>query len=157
MASVEVEQVIDCTPETFLEFAMDVRRYAEVDDKLGRIVWVRREENLTEFKFHPKIPGQNLPEPATVSRMRLTPGRRIDIKLAPLPRNAVNHFVSTFRASFACEPVDGGTRVTRMVSFRFNPLLRWFFEPVMSRALPGSVERELRLAKDILERREVPS
>lgn len=153
MVQVEVVRTIGCTPETYLEFVMDVERYREVDDKIGPIAWVRRQGNLTELKYKPRLPGMSMPEPYTVARMRLTPGERIDIRLAPLPRNLTNRLVSRFAASFACEPAAGGrTRVTRMVSFRFNPLVRWLFEPTLRRTLPGSVERELRLAKEILER-----
>lgn len=145
-------RTMDCSPETYLEFVMDVERYREVDDKIGRIVWTRRDGNLTEFKFKPRLPGMNMPEPSTISRMRLTPGRRIDVRLAPLPHNLANRMVSRFEASFACEPVDGRTRVTRMISFNFNPLVRWMFEPTLRRTLPESVERELRLTQTILER-----
>jgi hypothetical protein len=147
-----VTRTIRCTPETYLTFVMDVERYRAVDDKIGPIVWTRRSANLTEFKFRPRLPGMNLREPHAVSQLRLTPGQRVDVRLAPLPRNLPSRLVSRFAASFVCEPVDGGTRVTRMVSFRFNPLVRWMFEPTLRRTLPGSVERELLLAKEMLER-----
>lgn len=151
MVMAEARLTIDCAPETFLEFAMDVDRYARVDDKLRRVFWVRRRPELTEFKFQPRLPGMNLPEPPTVARMRLVDGARIDIALAPLPRNIPNRLVSRYRAGFSCTAVDGRTTVTRTVSYEFNPLLRWLFEPTLSRTLPESIERELRLAKEILE------
>jgi len=147
---VELTRTFGCTPEAYLDFVMDVERYREVDDKLGPIAWVRRDGNLLEFKFKPRLPGMNLPEPGTVSRMRLTPGERIDVRLAPLPRNLLNRLVSRFAASFACEPVVDGTRVTRTISFHFNPLVRWLFEPTLRRTLPASVERELRLTARVL-------
>ena len=152
MVEVEVERTIDCAPETFLEFVMDPERYREVDDKIVRVLWQRREGNLAEFKFKPRIPGVGLPEPPAVSQMRLTPGKRIDVELAPPPRNRVNHFMATFRASWTCERDGDGTHVRRWLSFDFNPLVRWLFEPVLRRTLRPSAERELRLAKQILER-----
>lgn len=152
MVEVEVERTIDCAPETFLEFVMDPERYREVDDKIVRVLWQRREGNLTEFKFKPRMPGVSLPEPPAISQMRLTPGKRIDVRLAPPPRNRLNHFLATFKASWVCEPDGGGTRVRRWLSFDFNPLVRWFFEPLLRRTLRGSAERELRLAQEILER-----
>jgi hypothetical protein len=151
MVKVELEETIACSPEAYLDFVMDVERYKEVDDKLGPILWTRRRGDVLEFKFRPKLPGFRLPEPGTISQMRLVPGRRIDVELAPLPHNALGRATSRFRASFACTPVDGGVRVTRMISFDFNPLIRWFFEPRLSRTLPASVERELRLSKKLLE------
>jgi hypothetical protein len=152
VVEVEVERTIHCAPETFLEFVMDPERYQEVDDKIVRVLWKRREENLTEFKFKPRIPGMRLPEPPAVSQMRLTPGKRIDVRLAPPPQNRLNHFMATFRASWACAQDGDRTRVRRWVSFDFNPVVRWFFEPVLRRTLPRSVERELALAQQILER-----
>jgi hypothetical protein len=94
----------------------------------------------------------SLPEPNAVSQMTLTPGKRIDVRLAPPPRNRVNHFIATFRASWACVPDGDRTQVRRRISFDFNPLVRWIFEPVLRRTLAGSAERELRLAQQILER-----
>lgn len=152
MVEVELQETIRCSPQAWLEFVMDVERYAEVDDKIGPIKWTRREGNLIQFKFRPRLPGIWLPALRIVSQMRLTPGRRIDVRLAPLPRNITSRLASRFRASFSCEPYDGGVRVTRTISFDFNPGVRWFIEPVLRRTLPGSVERELRLAKQILER-----
>jgi hypothetical protein len=38
-----------------------------------------------------------------------------------------------------------------MISFDFNPMVRWMFEATLRRTLPESLERELRLAKKILE------
>jgi hypothetical protein len=148
---VEEQIVIKCPPDKYLDFVMDVDRYVAVDDKIERIIWVRKDGDFTEFKFQPRLPGFRLPEPPAVSQMRLTPGKRIDIKLAPLPRNKMNHRMSKFSASFQCDQADGGTLVTRMVSFQFIPLVRWFFEPILRRNLPGSVRRELQLAKEILE------
>lgn len=153
MLKVARQLTIACPPEEFLEFVMDPRRYTAVDDKIGKISWVRREGNVTQFKFRPKLPGMALPEPKAVSTMRLTPGRRVDVELRKRPQNTLQRWVATFRASFACEPAPEGVRVTRTVSFDFNPLVRWMFEPVLRRTLPVSLERELRLAQDVLETR----
>lgn len=128
-----------------------------MDDKIGPIRWTRRRGDLVEFSFRPRLPGLRLPALPVVSQMRLTPGQRIDVRLAPLPRNVTSHLTSRFRASFTCVPHDGGIRVTRAISFEFNPPARWLVEPVLRRTLPGSVERELRLAKALLERSDSPA
>jgi polyketide cyclase/dehydrase/lipid transport protein len=151
VVKVALEETIACSPEEYLDFVMDVERYRQVDDKLGRILWTRRQGDVLQFKFLPKLPGFRLPPVGTVSSMRLVPGARIDVELAPLPHNALSRGMSTFRASFSCAPVDGGVRVRRTISFDFNPLVRWIFEPVLRRTLPTSVERELRLSKTALE------
>ncbi len=152
MVRVERERTMACTPDSFLNFVMDVERYIDVDDKIGSITWARREETLTEFKFQPRMPGLPLPQPKAVAQMRLTPGERIDIRLAPKPLNRLNHRMAHFEASFSCEPVEGGIRATRMISFTFNPLLRPVLEPVLRRTLPRSLERELRLTQETLEK-----
>src|SRR5439155_22651948 len=105
MGTVQMEQTIRCSPEEFLDFVMDIERYAEVDDKLGAFDWVRREGNLVEFKFRPILPGIPGPAPKMVARGRLTPGERIDVTLAPLPHNKLFNRLMTFAASFAVESV----------------------------------------------------
>lgn len=152
MTRVEERLTIGCTPEAFLDFVMDIERYVEVDDKLSAISCVRREGNSTEFTFRPKLPGVPLPQPKAVAQMRLTPGERIDIRLAPPPLNRFNHRMAHFAAHFTCEPVSDGTCVTRMIDLGFHPCLSWMLDPVLKRTLPESVERELRLTKQILER-----
>jgi len=156
MIEVVRQETIRCSPQQWLEFVLDVHRYAEVDDKIGPIAWVRHEGDLVEFKFRPRLPGLRLPALRIISQMRLTPGRRIDVRLAPLPRNLTSRLVSRFRASFSCEPTEGGSRVTRAIAFDFGPEVRWYVEPVLRRTLPASVERELRLTKEILERSDGP-
>ncbi|MEU7225683.1 SRPBCC family protein [Streptomyces chrestomyceticus] len=152
MIRVEEQLTIGCTAEAFLGFVMDVERYAEVDDKLRTVYWVRRNGHLTEFAFRPALPGVPFSQPKAVAQMRLTPGERIDIRLAPLPLNKVNHRMARFAARFTCAPVDGGVRVTRMIEFEFRPGPGRPLGPLLARTLPGSVARELRLAKEILER-----
>jgi hypothetical protein len=121
MVEVALEETIACTAEEYLDFVMDVERYRQVDDKLGRILWTRRRGDVLQFKFLPKLPGFRLPPVGTVSRMHLVPGARIDVELAPLPYNALSRGMSTFRASFACAPVDGGVRVRADDLVRFQP------------------------------------
>jgi hypothetical protein len=144
-------ETIRCQPQQWLDLVLDVHRYASVDDKIGRIHWVRRRGDRTEFRFLPRLPGVRLPGLPIVSQMRLVPDQRIDVRLAPLPRNLASHAGVRFRARFSCEAVPEGVRVTRMISFRFIPPLAWWIEPVLRRTLPVSVERELRLAKQLLE------
>ncbi|MEV4159984.1 SRPBCC family protein [Nonomuraea dietziae] len=152
MVQVTVEQVIRCTPERFLAFVMDAERYADIDDKIGAIDWVRRTGDVTEFKFRPSLPGIPGPAPKLVSQMRLTPGERVDVRYAPLPQNRLNHRLSRFAASFVAEPAAEGTKVTRTISIDFAPWIGWLLEPILRRHLPADVEREIRGAKERLER-----
>jgi hypothetical protein len=59
--------------------------------------------------------------------------------------------MSDFHASFVCEPVEGGTRVTRTVEMTFPALVKWLVEPLLERRLPAAVDRELAQAKAYLE------
>jgi hypothetical protein len=127
-----------------MEFALDVERYRDVDDKLGPIDWVRRDGNVQEFRFRPKMPMMPW-SPKVVSRMTLTPGKRIDIEYAPPPQNRLANSLSSFSAYFECEPVDGGVKVTRSVTISLPSLLRPVERLTLGRSLQRSVERELEL------------
>jgi hypothetical protein len=151
MVEVTVEETVLCAPEAFLALVMDPRRYAEIDRKLGRIDWVRREGDVTEFRFRSALPGLG-PGPKIVSRMTLTPGERVDVRLPDRPENRLARRVSTFEACFSCVPVDGGIRVTRRIAFGFATPLRWLLEPLVRRKLRADVEAEVRGAKRLLER-----
>lgn len=153
MASVTVEQTIQCTPAEYLELVMDAEKYAQIDDKLGPIDWVRRDGEITEFRFRSRLPGFPGPAPKVVSRMRLIPGERVDVEYAPLPHNRLVRRISTFSASFVCTPADDGIRVVRTIEIGFAPVLRWFAEPILRRALLPDVEREVQGAKALLESR----
>jgi hypothetical protein len=151
MVEARVQKIMACTPDEFLEFAMDVECYAGVDDKLGPFDWVRRDGNFVQFKFRPAMPGLPSPAPKMVAQGILTPGRRVDVSLAALPQNKLWNRVMKFNASFACEPVDSGTLVTRIMAAELNPIVRWLVEPILQRNLPGSIEAEIEQAKVYIE------
>ncbi|MGH3431731.1 MAG: SRPBCC family protein [Thermocrispum sp.] len=153
MVQAQVTETIRCKPDELLEFVMDIERYAEVDVKIRPIDWARRDGELTEFRFRPKLPGVPLPSPKWVQQIRLTPGRRVDITNAPLPHNRLGHRMLTFTASFVVEPVDAGTKVTRTVRMDFKPYLRWLAEPMLRGKLQAGVQDEIRGAKAYLEGR----
>lgn len=149
MVRVQVAETVACTPNEFLDFVMDIERYAEVDQKISPILWHRREGDLVEFACRPRLAG--LPQPTVVQQIRLTPGERIDISLSPLPRNRLAHATAHFAASFECTPIPGGVQVTRTLEFRFTPALRWMLEPLFRRRLPSEVRDEVQRAKQYLE------
>ncbi|MEV6831093.1 SRPBCC family protein [Amycolatopsis sp. NPDC051102] len=151
MVDVTVEATVSCTPEAFLALVMDPRRYAEVDRKLGRIDWVRSAGKVTEFRFRSRLPGLG-PGPKIVSRMTLTPGRRVDVRLPDRPENRLARRLCSFEASFECAPAVDGIRVRRRIAFGFAAPLRLLAEPVLKRNLRADVEQEIRDAKQLLER-----
>jgi hypothetical protein len=151
MVRVTVEKTVRCSPDEFLALVMDAERYAQIDDKLGHIDWVRRDGDVTRFKFRSRLPGMPGPMPKIVSQMRLTPGSRVDVEYAPVRENWLTRRLSKFSASFVCQPTSGGTLVTRDIEFRFIPVLSWLVEPVLRRTLPPDVEREVEGAKRLAE------
>ncbi|WP_067972813.1 SRPBCC family protein [Nocardiopsis trehalosi] len=151
MVSVTVRETIRCTPDEFLGLVMDPGRYALIDAKLGPIDWVRRDGDTTDFRFASRLPGLPGPGPRVVSRMVLTPGVRVDASYAPLPANRLVRRFSTFRASFACTPVDGGVRVERMIELGFPSVAGRPLEALLRRTLRPDVLREVRGAKALLE------
>ncbi len=152
MVESTVEQVISCAPEDFLALVMDPRRYAGIDRKVGAIDWVRREGDVTEFRFRSHLPGVPGPGSRIVSRMSLSPGVRVDVRLPDVPENRFARRVSTFSASFVCEPVEGGTKVIRTLACGFRAPVGWLVEPILRRTLRADLEDELRGAKELLER-----
>ncbi|TDD21584.1 SRPBCC family protein [Nonomuraea diastatica] len=151
MLTAQVTETIDCSPDDLLSFVMDPEKYAEVDRKIRPVTWVRRSENVCEFGFRPRLAG--LPAPPAVSRMRLTPGHRVDVVLAPPPANRLTRLASDFDASFVCTPHQGGTLLVRTLRFHFRPWIRWIAEPLLRRWLIDDVRDEVRQAKEHLERR----
>lgn len=151
MVGVQVEETIRTSPEEFLEFVMDIERYAQVDPKISPVLWQRRDGNVVEFACRPKLAG--LRQPKVVQYIELTPGHRVDIGLKPLPSNRIAHAVARFNASFECSSAEDGTRIVRTLEFRFSPLVRWLLEPLFRRRLEHEVREEIRLAKDYLERK----
>jgi hypothetical protein len=150
MLTVQVTQVIYCTPDEMLRFVMDPEQYAAIDRKIRPVRWVHREGNVVEFPFRARVAG--IPGPVTVSRMTLTPGRRVDVALAPPPANRISRMLSDFTASFDCTPVENGTKLVRTLNFGFNRLLRGFAERFLRARIQAEVEEEIRLAKEYLER-----
>lgn len=151
VVKVQLEETVRATPEEFLDLVMDIERYAQVDKKISPVLWSRRDGDVLEFACRPKLVG--LRQPKVVQYARLTPGRRIDIGLTPLPNNRIAHAMARFQASFECDAIEGGTRVVRTLEFRFKPLARWLFEPLFKRRLEREVREELSLAKNYLEQR----
>src|SRR4051794_22311827 len=149
MAEGRATATFGCTADEYLAFVLDVERYRQVDDKLGRIDWVRTEGNVTEFRFRPKMPLMPW-SPKVVSRMTLTPGERIDIRYAPKPQNRLAHALSSFSASFVVEPAGEGIRVTRSVIISLPAMLRPIERLTIGRRLQTSVERELALTPSVL-------
>lgn len=143
MLTVTVSRVVDCSPEVFLEFVMDARRYQEVDKKIRPVLWSRRQGNVSEFVFMGRMCG--LWVPPTHSRMVLTPRERIDIALAPSPMNRPASLTSDFSASFVCRPVASGTEVVRTLTFDLKLGLNRMESRLRPR-LQAEVEQEMDLA-----------
>lgn len=153
MVEARAQQAMACSPDEFLEFVLDIERYAQVDDKLGPFDWVRREGDRVEFKFRPTMPGIPGPAPKMVAQGVLTPGERVDVGLSPLPTNKLWHRLMKFNATFVCEPAENGTVVTRTMSIEPVPAVRWLLDPVLRRNLQRNIESEVEKAKAYMEQR----
>jgi Polyketide cyclase / dehydrase and lipid transport len=151
MVLARTTRTIRCTSDAFLDLVMDIEQYAEVDNKIRPVYWSRRTGNVLEFQFRPKLPGLPVPAPKLIQRVELTPGQRVDITNAPLPRNKIGNRVSRFKASFVCRPVDEGIAVTRTIEMTFPVPMRWLVEPVAEERLQAAVDDEMDRAKTKLE------
>ncbi|KMS87359.1 SRPBCC family protein [Prauserella rugosa] len=150
MVTAHVEETVRVPPERFLEFVLDIDRYAtEVDKKIRPVLWSERDGDTVTFACRPKLVG--LRQPKVVQYLRRT-GNRIDIGLEPLPRNRIAHRMASFSASVECRPADEGCHVTRILQFDFTAPVRPVAEPLFRRRLQAEVEDEIRRAKAYLER-----
>jgi hypothetical protein len=132
---------------------MDIEQYADVDDKIRPVYWSSRTGNVLEFQFRPKLPSLPIPTPKLVQRVELTPGKRVDVTNAPFPHNKIGNRMSTFRASFVCEPHDDATVVTRTIEMTFPAPIRWLVGPIIGRRLQAAVDDEMDRTKQRLEHR----
>lgn len=151
MVEAQAETIIDCSPEECLKFVVDLKQYSLVDDKVRSVSWTRSRGSLTTVKYRPRLPGSNRWEPNVIAQLRNDGAGRIDVGLAPFPRNAVNHLLGEYRASFSCQPANGKTLVTRTVTYRFRPWLRRVIDPRLAQHLQRSIRRELVGVKAALE------
>jgi len=150
MVTARVEETVRVDPERFLEFVLDIDRYAaEVDKKIRPVLWSERDGDTVRFACRPKLVG--LRQPKVVQFLRRT-GHRIDIGLEPLPRNKIAHRMADFRASVECRPTGEGCHVTRILEFDFTTPVRLIAEPLFRRRLQAEVADEIRRAKAYLER-----
>lgn len=139
--------MIDYPPEGIIDFVMDLKEYSKVDDKLGKIYWVKPapDGNGVFVRFRPKLMG--MPGPNTTQRVVATPDHRIEITGVPGWTDAM----VTFHAYFRCEPVEGGTKVVRGLNFKFSKAMSWMMDGAVTRWLAKSIPKELSNAKEYLE------
>lgn len=130
---------------------LDPKRYAFVDDKVATVSWVKTHGDVTKVKFRPRLPGSDRWEPSVVAEMRLIGADRIDVCLARLPRNVLNHLLGSYRASYTYRPVNGKTLVMRTVSYRFRGGVSRLAGQGIKDRLELSLHRELAGAKAVLE------
>lgn len=59
MASGEAELVIDYPPQGIIDFVMDLKEYRKVDDKLGKIYWIKPapDGEGVFVRFRPRLMG----------------------------------------------------------------------------------------------------
>lgn len=127
-------------------FILDLRSYQSVDNKLGKIYWVRRDGNEVLFRFQPRLLG--LPGPPTTQRVVASEDGS-SIQIAGMPAWA--DVLVTFSASFQFAEEDDGTWVTRRLEFIFKKPVSWLLDPLFNRWLAKDVAIELANAKRVLE------
>jgi len=146
MAFGQAELVINYPPEQIIDFVLDLKEYRKVDDKLGKIHWIKQapDGQGVLVRFRPKLMG--MPGPSTTQRVVVLPGNKIDITGVPSWTDSL----VTFHGYFRCEPAEGGTKVIRGLDFRFSKAMAFMNGPV-TRWLSKAIPEELENAKEYLE------
>lgn len=144
MIDVEATEVIDRSPDDILEFVMDLDRYRAADHKIVKVLSIQRDGHHAVVAFRSRARG--LPARAR-QRMRLTPGRRIDVTNVPSWQDRLVRF----EGSFVCEPLARGTRVTHRYVFDFTGPGRWIVEPYLRRWMARDIAAEVGRMKELME------
>lgn len=146
MAFGEARLFVRRSAKEFADFVADLESYRQVDAKLGKIYWVRRDGNEVLFRFRPRLLG--LPGPPTTQRVVIAEDGT-SIRISGLP--SWTDRLARFSAYFLLAETDGGTWVTRRVEFTFGRPVAWLLDPVFGRWLAKDVAAELAAAKRALE------
>ncbi|GLW05292.1 hypothetical protein Misp01_04220 [Microtetraspora sp. NBRC 13810] len=146
MAHGEATVLIRRPAEEVLEFVLDLRRYREVDGKIGAIHWLWRDGDTVTFRFRPKLFG--LPGPAMTQRVVRTGDERVDV----VPSPSVLDRVVRFSGSFVCAGHPDGTLVTRRMDLVFAPAVAAVADAVLTPLLVRDMRRELHAIRVRLER-----
>lgn len=144
MFTVEADTIVKASPETILEFVMDLDRYKAADRKIRHVKSIERHGNEAIVTTRNQLRG--LPIPAR-QRITLTPGKSIEVRNTS---SWADH-LADFTGTFTCEPVPTGTKVTHRYDFDVYGPLRYPFERLFRRWLDRQIHEEVALIKQILE------
>lgn len=131
------EAVVAASPDEAVGLVLDLDRYRQADYKIGKVKWVRPDENGALIRFKSKMVG--LPGPYVTQRVDRT-GNRLDVHtVAP---KWMNRMV-TFEGVVDCTPVDGGTRFYHREALSFHGACR-LLEPLLRGWLAKDTPAEVR-------------
>lgn len=123
------------SPETILDFVLDLEKYQEVDAKFVRVGKVEgpNAEGRGSVSMWGRIGW--LPPAPDRQDFVLDPGKSLTFTGAPRqPARLIFDFLGTFE----CKPVDGGTTITHGYEFRFKGPFR-----LVERPLAGWLQRQI--------------
>ncbi|MHB1785013.1 MAG: SRPBCC family protein [Acidimicrobiales bacterium] len=143
MIVVEATEDIASSAERVLSFVMDIDRYRQVDRKIWRVRRSERHDDEVVVAMWTRVGPLLLP---ATQRLRLIPGRRIDVDNEP---SWQDHLVD-FHGEFICEPAQHGVRVTHRYTFAFKGLGR-ISEPLVRAWLRRDIKAEVERLREHLE------
>lgn len=136
---------VTVSPDEVFEFVLDLERYRQADQKIGRVGAVQRDGNSGTAEFSGRIRG--LPGPRGVYPFTLTESRlHFGSPVAGFARRFLD-----FEGTFDCEATSTGTAVTHREVFEFKRPWRWIAEPLLRRWLEDDTADEMVRFKELIE------
>ena len=140
-------RTVAATSREVLEFVLDLDRYREADNKIGKVTRpvVLDDNNEGRATYWGSMRGAP-PAPDT-NLVKLDPWRELTFTSAPRqPLRLVVHFIGRF----VCTDIDGGCELTHSYDIAFRRPFRWVYEPLLRTWLQTELEAELDRVVEIL-------
>lgn len=138
---------IQGSPESIVEFVLDVDRYKLADPKIAKVHSATWDGDVGRMRFSGKLRG--IPSPAIVVDVNLERDRSIDIRA---DESTFLGRMVRFHGTFEIDELEPGRCVVRHLErFNFRAPLKWVAEPLLGKWLANDTPAEMIRLRDMIE------